>query len=57
MSSYDKTIKILFLSDPEVDKSVMFSGFLTYSPQPDDHNTIGIEFHIKKYLASNFKWS
>ena len=57
MSSYDKTFKILFLSDPEVDKSVMFSGYLTYSPQPDDHNTIGIEFHIKKYLASNFKWS
>jgi len=56
MSSYDKTFKILFLSDPEVDKSVMFSGYLTYSPQPDDHNTIGIEFHIKTLVIEKKKY-
>ena len=50
MLSYDQTFKILLLSDPEVDKSCLFPGYLTDIPQPDDQKTIGIEI-ISKTLV------
>jgi len=57
MEFYDYTFKILLLSEPEVDKSVMFPGYLTDIPRPDDRTTIGLEFIVKTLVIDkkNYK--
>ena len=56
MSSYDKTFKVLLISDPEVDKSCLFPGYLTDIPQSDDQKTIGVEFIAKTLVIDKKKY-
>jgi len=43
MSSYENSFKILLLSEPEVDKSLVYSNIR----QRDDRLTIGVDFTVK----------
>ena len=50
---YDRTFKIILLSNPEIDKSSMFPGYL--APQPYYQKTPGVEFRAKSLSVDGKK--
>ncbi|MHA1256973.1 MAG: hypothetical protein ACTSPS_15385, partial [Promethearchaeota archaeon] len=56
MVSYESTLKILLLGDPEVDRSAMIRMYVYQSRTPNKRLTIGVDFFVKTLVIDDKRY-
>ncbi|MHA1479510.1 MAG: Rab family GTPase, partial [Promethearchaeota archaeon] len=56
MVSYESTLKILLLGDPEVDRSALIRMYVYQSRTPNERLTIGVDFFVKTLVIDDKRY-